>query len=79
MSYMVIRIALIITIKSDRRNRAFKGWIAIVQRTQITDEKGEILSYHKADVCQEDVLAGAGSRGLGLVLGAGAAISNPSV
>lgn len=79
MSYTVILIALIITIKSDRRNRAFKGWIAIVQQTQITDEKGQILWYSKADVSQEDMLAGAGSHGLGLVLGAGAAISNPSL
>lgn len=79
MSYTVILIALIITIKSDRRNRVFKGWIAIVQQTQITDEKGQILCCSKADVSQEDVLAGGGSQGLGPVLGAGAAISNPSL
>lgn len=67
MSYTVILIALIITIKSDKRNRAFKGWIAIIQQTQITDEKGEILCHSKAGVSQEDVLVGVGSHELGLV------------
>lgn len=49
MSYIVMLIALIITMKSDRRNRAFEGWIVVVQQTD-KEGKGRILCYSKADV-----------------------------
>lgn len=68
MSYTEILIALLIASKSGRRNRAFKGWIPIVHWTQKSHKKGQILCHSKADVSQEDGLAGAGSHGLGVVL-----------
>lgn len=68
MSYIAMLTALIITVKSDRRNRAFEGWIAIAQQTD-SQGKGHILCHSRADVSQEDVLAGGGSYGLGLVSG----------
>lgn len=54
MSYAPIRIELRITMNSDRRNRALEGWVAIVQQTQITDEKGQILCHCKASTSQEE-------------------------
>lgn len=68
MSHTEILIALLIASKSGRRNRAFKGWVPIVLWTQKSDKKGQILCHSKADVSQEDVLAGAGSHGVGMVL-----------
>lgn len=43
-------ITLIIITKSERRNREFKRWIAVILQAQITNEEGQMLHYGKVDV-----------------------------